>query len=177
MLTITLLQASGPSNLHIISRALTPADDLSPSPPPVFAPTRLTHKAQLPLQKHWRSTPPCRSSGMLPHTTDPNRYDPLTLTPLPYSVWGGVASKMTPPSTSLRAWPRIKASPRSSAPCHCPPQLLSPPANSACLCSVLVCSLSYNRICGSDGDQMSGLTALCEMLKTNGSLREIKCAA
>ena len=42
-------------------------------------------------------------------------------------------------------------------------------------CSVLVRSLADNRICS--GGAMSGITALCEMLKTNGSLRELKCAA
>ena len=42
-------------------------------------------------------------------------------------------------------------------------------------CSVFVRSLAGNYLC-EDGE-MSGLTALCEMLKTNGSLRELKCAA
>ena len=42
-------------------------------------------------------------------------------------------------------------------------------------CSVLVRSLAGNTIC--HRGEMSGLTALCEMLKTNGSLRELKCAA
>ena len=40
---------------------------------------------------------------------------------------------------------------------------------------MLVRSLAGNYLC-EDGE-MSGITALCEMLKTNGSLRELKCAA
>ena len=40
---------------------------------------------------------------------------------------------------------------------------------------MLVRSLAGNNLC--DGGEMSGITALCEMLKTNGSLRELKCAA
>jgi len=36
-------------------------------------------------------------------------------------------------------------------------------------------SLAENRICYNG--EMSGLTALCKMLKTNGSLRELKCVA
>ena len=40
---------------------------------------------------------------------------------------------------------------------------------------MLVRSLAGNRLCY--GGEMSGITALCEMLKTNGSLRELKCVA
>ena len=36
------------------------------------------------------------------------------------------------------------------------------------------CSLEDNKIC--DRGEMSGLVALCDMLKTNTSLRELKCA-
>ena len=36
------------------------------------------------------------------------------------------------------------------------------------------CSLADNYIC--DEGEMSGLVALCDMLKTNTSLRELKCA-
>ena len=50
------------------------------------------------------------------------------------------------------------------------PALLSIPADSACL---LPYSLGVNNICW--GGNMSGLIALCDMLKTNSSLRELKC--
>ena len=42
-------------------------------------------------------------------------------------------------------------------------------------CFVLVRSLADNRICYNG--KMSGLTALSEMLKRNGSLRKLKCVA
>ncbi len=58
---------------------------------------------------------------------------------------------------------------------HAQPLQLLVAANSARFCSVLVRSLANNYICSND--EMSGITALCDMLKTNGSLRELKCAA
>ena len=47
--------------------------------------------------------------------------------------------------------------------------------NGARFCSVLVRSLAANDICYRG--EMSGIKALCEMLKTNGSVRELKCVA
>ena len=51
-----------------------------------------------------------------------------------------------------------------------PPALLSIPADSACF---LPDSLANNYIC--NGGEMSGLVALCDVLKINSSLRELKC--
>ena len=88
-----------------------------------------------------------------------------------FAVSSRAISVPTVPRPSQRALLSTRASPRSSTLPACP-SLLSIPADSACL---LPHSLNDNFIC--HGGNMSGLIALCEVLKTNScSLRELKYA-
>ena len=90
-----------------------------------------------------------------------------------YSAEGIVAiSEMLKVNTtlqSIRCVAHVRFLADVSSPCQCS---VSAHSSDHRIHSVLVCSIGSNFICY--GGEMSCLVALCEMLKTNGSLRELK---